>query len=273
MPYIDPIDYDTARDLITANHYSKKWNTSFGKLNLGVYTDDGRLEGALVYGWPMNPASVRSVAPRLERRQLLELNRAWLSDEFPHGTESWAIGESIRHMRAHTDVQVVQSFADGRLGVGTIYQASGFDYYGAATTLFFRDELTGEVYHNVPFDNTAVPRNMLHRNLLWIDGRLSPFTTKTYRYLRPLTRFGKRAIALPGPFPFPEYQKGETPVIGYQRPATAIARCELIAARERHPRLPDITHFLDTTYDPAVVEHARAKALQNKWLRDVADAA
>ena len=36
---IKEIDYHIAKKLIIKNHYSKKWNNSFGKLNLGIFKD------------------------------------------------------------------------------------------------------------------------------------------------------------------------------------------------------------------------------------------
>lgn len=48
-------------------------------------------------------------------------------------------------------VKAVQSFADGRLGCGTIYKASNFKYYGYTESVFYEDLKTGETHHEVPY--------------------------------------------------------------------------------------------------------------------------
>ena len=53
---IKEIDYQIAKEITITNHYSKKWNTSFGKINFGIFKGD-RLLGVAVYGNLMNPNS------------------------------------------------------------------------------------------------------------------------------------------------------------------------------------------------------------------------
>ena len=37
---IKEIDKKIAKEIIIKNHYSHKWNTSFGKINIGIYQKD-----------------------------------------------------------------------------------------------------------------------------------------------------------------------------------------------------------------------------------------
>lgn len=208
-----------AKPMIIENHYSGKWNTSFGKVNVGVFRD-GELLGVAVFGNLMNPNSWRKIAD-VGRDGVLELNRLWISDELGHNAETLLLGASWRILRAeHPHVKVVQSFADGRLGVGTIYKASNFRYYGFSESLFFEDVETGEVFHKVPLENTKRPKGFLGKNKRYLDGKLRPFRVKTYRYIYPLYRNTKILL---DEKPYPEYEKGER-TVEFTHPKSLIAR-------------------------------------------------
>src|SRR5699024_9312061 len=160
--------------MIIKNHYSKKWNTPFGTFNVGVYKD-GVLKGVAVYGNLMNSKAYKNISNH-GPGSVIELNRMWIDDELGHNAETLLISSSIKILKkVRPDVKYIQSFADGRLGCGTIYKAANFDYYGYTKSrlgcgtiykaanfdyygytksLFFKDELTGEVFHKVPIENT-----------------------------------------------------------------------------------------------------------------------
>jgi hypothetical protein len=53
---IKEISYSIAKEITIKNHYSKKWNTSFGKINFGIFRNE-RLLGVAVFGNLMNPNS------------------------------------------------------------------------------------------------------------------------------------------------------------------------------------------------------------------------
>ena len=55
----------------------------------------------------------------------------WIDDTLGKNAESVLIAASLKLLRkADPNIVAVQSFADGRLGCGTIYKASNFRYYG-----------------------------------------------------------------------------------------------------------------------------------------------
>jgi hypothetical protein len=147
---IDIIDIELAKKMIVENHYSKKWNTAFGIINIGIFKDD-KLLGCAVFGNLMNPQSYKSIA-EIEKNQILELNRLWISDELGKNAETILISKSFSIIkRKMPHVKLIQSFADGRLGVGTIYKAASFNYYGYNLSRFFQDIETGEFFHKVHF--------------------------------------------------------------------------------------------------------------------------
>lgn len=121
-------------------------------------------------------------------------------------------------------IKFIQSFADGRLGCGTIYKATNFQYYGYTKSLFFKNVESGEVTHKVPMENTARPTTFLSKNAQFLDGKMTNFYVKTYRYIYTLDRDElkkKNGIILNDPRillkaePYPEYDKGIIPIANH----------------------------------------------------------
>lgn len=205
------IDRNVAKDIIVNNHYSKKWNTSFGVVNIGVYKNDILL-GVAVFGNLMNPNSYKSISDDfVDGKSIIELNRLWLDDELGHNAETTMLGACFKIIKkTRPYIKAIQSFADGRLGCGTIYKASNFDYYGFESTLFAEDILTGEIYHHVSFENTKRPKGQMERWRLLLDNQLKWFEVKTYRYIYWLDR---KIKCKKKRLPYPEYDIGQTDVI------------------------------------------------------------
>ena len=268
---VRPIDKAIAKDLIVREHYSHNWNIAFGVYCFGVFDGLG-LAGALVYGNPMNPGSVTSLAD-LAPDQVTELNRMWVHDRLGPNTETAAMARAHKWLRANSPVQLIQTFADGRLWCGTVYKAANFTYYGHDETLFFRDLATGEVLHGTTFSNTgtsgppgAIPRGMLTRNQRLARGDLEAFYVKTHRYLYPLTKYARRHILLREQ-PYPAYSRGTRPVPGYVAPATQMARCLVIAGACGYADVAnDIEAYLARHYSPSDVTAAIAEAQSNPWV-------
>lgn len=153
--YIKEIDRNKAIDIIIKNHYSRKV-TQNSNIHLGVFLA-GELVGVLQYGYALNPASAGNVVKDTGLCQYKELNRMWIHDKAPRNSESRAISYSIKYMRQkHKAVKWIQSFADERCGgLGIVYQASNFSYYGEHTSVFW--ELEGEWYHNIMMTTKTKP--------------------------------------------------------------------------------------------------------------------
>lgn len=214
---IKEIPYSVAKEMCIRNHYSHKWNTSFGKINFGIFLEN-RLLGCAVYGNLMNPKSATKI---VDSGKVIELNRLWVDDELGKNTETMFLSATFYLLRNNTDIDVIQSFADGRLGVGTIYKASSFGYYGFEESVFFENTRTYEVQHKVPLENTKRPRLFLKGNLEYVRGELRPFKVRTYRYLFPLRKKVKIKMER---LPYPSYQKGEIPIENHKMSVGVLAR-------------------------------------------------
>lgn len=207
---IKPVPKMLAKEMIIQNHYSHKWNDGgFGKYNFGIFRADDltRCLGVAVYGYMKNPKAKIFTHPN-PKAWMCELNRLWISDELGKNAETILIAASIKLLRhADPNIVAVQSFADGRLGCGTIYKAANFRYYGYHETRFLRDRRTGEVTQGQLLTNSTCPTGYVRTNIYYLLGLYDIFKVKTYRYIYPLSdkfvpKFKEK--------PYPDYEKGET---------------------------------------------------------------
>jgi len=183
----DFVDKKTTRKMIEENHYSKSWYHMMGKINVGVFKDD-RLLGVASYGSMKVAKSFRSICKDIQQHEIVELNRLWIDDELKKNAESLLISRSIKLIKKYyPEIRIIQSFADGRLGCGTIYQASNFKYYGFHETEFFEDKESGRCFHEMVFHTSSRPL-VITRNLEMMHDRFKKFKTRTYRYLYLIDR-------------------------------------------------------------------------------------
>jgi hypothetical protein len=137
---------------------------------------------------------------------MLELNRMWISDELGKNAESMLIANSLKHLKKiNPNIVAVQSFADGRLGCGTIYKASNFKYYGSHETIFIKNKRTGEINHKMNITRMDSKSIYLRNNIALLLGDLQAFKVDTYRYIFPLCKHFKTKFKQ---MPYPEYKKG-----------------------------------------------------------------
>lgn len=223
---IRPIERNLAKSMIVENHYSHKWNDSFGIMNFGIFRENfGKCLGAAVFGRMMNSHSFRSISDDLEINQIVELNRLWVDDCLGHNAESLFIGACFKILRAeYPEIKAVQSFADGRLGCGTIYKATNFRYFGVHKTPFYENKVTGEITHNAVMTNAA-HAGIIRMNRQWCEGILKPFVVNTYRYIYPLKKISFRLKEKP----YPEYSKGKEYLTEYRHNVRYIYRALCLA--------------------------------------------
>ncbi|MEX1427402.1 hypothetical protein [Enterococcus sp. GC40] len=258
------VDRRTAKEMIVKNHYSHKWNTPFGQVNIGVFKEE-RLLGVAVFGFMMNPNSYKSIA-NIDKNEIIELNRLWIDDELGHNAETIMLGACWKILRAdYPHIKLVQSFADGRLGCGTIYKAANFKYYGYHKTLFFHNEADGTALHKVPLENTSSATGFLQRNKDYLDGNLKPFRVKTYRYIYPLQ---KCEIYLKEQ-PYPEYDKGEIPVPDYRHSVSLLARLWIMYNANYEHDYADKAFQLAMSYGTTIEEWQGhiARQYQGKYVK------
>lgn len=183
--YIKEIERDLACDIIIKNHYSKKiYNGTY--INLGVFIKN-ELLGVLQYGYAMNTASCNSVVEGTEMNQYLELNRMWLDDKALRNSESMAISYSIKFIKGkYKTIKWIQSFADQRCGgLGIVYQACSFNYYGEHKATFW--ELDNVVYHNSMMTSKKAggkKYDLLQAN----KERCTSHTLRQFRYIKFLDK-------------------------------------------------------------------------------------
>jgi len=123
---IAPISAKDAGALVKRIHYSGS-TAATSSLHLGVFLD-GRLEGAMQFGAPIDKRKVLPLVENTPWNGFLELNRMAFSDRLPRNSESRALSVAFKLIKKHyPHIQWILSFADGaQCGDGTIYRASGF---------------------------------------------------------------------------------------------------------------------------------------------------
>jgi hypothetical protein len=187
------IPRDIANDVIVKNHYSGKI-TSLSYIHLGVFIDNA-MHGVLQFGYAMNPASGGSVVKNTDNDGFLELNRMWLSDDAPRNSESMAIAYSIKYIKhEYKKVDWIQSFADERCGgLGIVYQAANFEYYGEHTSVFW--ELDNSIYHNIIMTRKEYLTDA-SKYLQANKDRAKKLTLRQFRYIYWINRRRKKDVLL-----------------------------------------------------------------------------
>jgi hypothetical protein len=205
---IKEVSKSLAKDLIIRHHYSHKWNDGgFGVHCYGVFREEEpeMCLGVAVYGYMKNPRA-RIFTHPMPAAWMCELNRLWIDDCLGRNAETLLIAASIKLLRkADKNIVAVQSFADGRLGCGTIYKAANFRYYGYHHTKFLENIRTGEMVHEQILTNYAHTTAYLRANIAYLIGDLKTYQVKTHRYIYPLCRRFK--FKSPEK-PYPPYEKG-----------------------------------------------------------------
>lgn len=257
------VDKNDAKEMILKNHYSHKWQNVFGQHNYGIISG-GELLGVVVYGYMMNPNSYKSIA-NLNKEQVIELNRLWIDDRLGKNTETMLMKYAHRELLEHTPVRLVQSFADGRLGVGTIYQAMNFGYYGKSKTLFHKNIVDGEILHGAKFSDTS-SLGMIERNAMHARRELTTFTVNTYRYLKPLTKAAARRIKLKQQ-PYPKERLGITGMDNYIPPTGQVVRaCLLAHIKNTEPQKQQLTQYIrELGATPEDVRTQATNTFVHKW--------
>lgn len=181
--------------IIIENHYSHKTATdAHTLLHLGIFYQK-KIVGAMQYGYAMNPRSCENIVKGTNIDEYYELNRLWIADGVPvKNIESQIIGMSFKLIKKiNPKIKWIQSFADGRVGVGTIYQATNFLYCGYHKTKFV--EFGGELHHEGKFRNL---RKSFGRKFhgLHKDDRFERKEYKQYRYIYFLDKKERKNLLL-----------------------------------------------------------------------------
>lgn len=145
---IKPLDKTIAKQLIIANHYSKKWSSC--RYALGLYLND-TIAGIAIYGYPVGRQVVGSIAAGITKDEVLELTRLWVDDAFGKNTESYFIGRTFDWLRKNDPkIKILISYSDPLANhVGYIYQATNWLYQGNNMMLIkgYLHQINGELLH------------------------------------------------------------------------------------------------------------------------------
>lgn len=265
------INYNLAKKIIVENHYSHKWNTAFGKINIGVFKFENpeKCLGVASFGNLMNPNSYKNINDQFESKNVIELNRLWIDDSLGKNAETILLGACWKIIRNdYKDIKVVQSFADGRLGCGTIYKASNFNYYGYTESLFYENIETGETQHKVPMENTKRPDGMIKLNSLYCQGKLKPFTVKTYRYIYPLYKNVKINLIKQK---YPEYDKGFSYLEKYEHGISLYFRAYILSLLLNYKKEQEIIrNFIKEKFSKEVINEQYKRTLNNESIISIA---
>ena len=119
------IDNATAQEIVVRNHYlHRKAPCSQA---FGLFDETDTLRGVVMYGTPSSSALRAGIAGKEHATNVLELTRLWIDDSTPKNSESYLIGNSIKHC----DKEIVVSFADtSQNHLGIVYQATNWIYTG-----------------------------------------------------------------------------------------------------------------------------------------------
>ena len=192
---VKEINRNLANDIIKKNHYSKKYfNNSY--IHLGVFIK-GQLLGVLQYGHLLNNNSVSSIVKGTKNGEACELNRMWLHDKAKRNSESKAISYSVKYLKGkYPKIKWFQSFADERCGgLGIVYQACSFNYYGEHISTFYTD---GEkYYHNIQVTAKREKAGIQVKD----KNKLNKVELRQFRYIKYLhTRTEKYCVLKKKPY-------------------------------------------------------------------------
>lgn len=265
--FIKPIEKKIAKQMCVANHYSHSWHTCFGIYNFGIYDErePEKLLGCAVFGRPMNVKSYKSLNPTLKEEEFVELNRLWVDDCLGKNTETVFLSLCFKYFKKYTPVKVIQSFADGRLGCGTIYKASNFKYYGYDTTLFFNDIVHGTDIHKLKFENTESLSSMIGVNLGLARGYFRAFRVKTYRYIYFIDRRYEKTMTIKEQ-PYPSYDKGKMFNDEYVQSIHIMARSYLGCIKMNLPYADEFMRYMKEHFTDEQIKQALERAEQNATL-------
>lgn len=163
---IEPIRAQLANGFVQRVHYSGTVGPN-SQLHLGVYWD-GRLEGCLQFGPPMDRRKVLPIVAGTPWAGMIELNRMAFTEALPRNSESRALAVALRILRRQApQLKWVLSFADAtQSGDGAIYRAVGFVLTGIrrnATIGSLDGKVSANISHHVARFTTTKGPGILDR--------------------------------------------------------------------------------------------------------------
>ena len=192
---VAPISANDAAAVVKRIHYSGS-TAATSSLHLGVFLN-GRLEGAMQFGSPIDKRKVLPLVEDTPWNGFLELNRMAFSENLPRNSESRALAVAFRLIKKHyPHIQWVLSFADGaQCGDGTIYRASGFHLTGIRQNKTILKLPNGKVVTDLTLN--VNPQKMGGNASQWKKRGAKPLAGFQLRYIYFLDPTAKERLTVP----------------------------------------------------------------------------
>lgn len=192
---VAPISPKDAAAVVKRIHYSGS-TAATSSLHLGVFLN-GRLEGAMQFGSPIDKRKVLPLVEDTPWNGFLELNRMAFSENLPRNSESRALAVAFRLIKKHyPHIQWVLSFADGaQCGDGTIYRASGFHLTGIRQNKTILKLPNGKVVTDLTLN--VNPQKMGGNASQWKKRGAKPLAGFQLRYIYFLDPTAKERLTVP----------------------------------------------------------------------------
>ena len=122
---VKKIDNAIAQDVVVKNHYLHRKAPCSNAF--GLFDELQSLRGVVLYGTPSSAPLRSGIAGKENANNVIELTRLWIDDNSPKNSESYLIGNSLKHCGK----EIVVSFADTQQNhLGVVYQATNWLYTG-----------------------------------------------------------------------------------------------------------------------------------------------
>ncbi len=141
------ISTKTAKEYIIKNHYAHGCHNGPSPC-YGLF-DNGFLIGVLMFATPCSEAVRASLFGEEYKDNVVELHRLHILDVTPRNTESWFIGQCVKHLLIdRPKTWGIISFSDTTEGhEGTIYKATNFLRCGKTGRATFYLDKDGRLHH------------------------------------------------------------------------------------------------------------------------------
>jgi len=141
-------DAQTARKVVERFHYMKTYPAG-SKVNIAM-THEGKIVGIAVFGYSsQTEKKIEKLAYGFGKKDYLEMQRLWISDDFGHNTESYILAKIVKMLEKDLALKMLVTHAGGcKDDCGIVYQASGWFYFGKQPSNDFYLTKAGE-YKNI----------------------------------------------------------------------------------------------------------------------------
>lgn len=182
----------TPKEIICANHYSKSWPS--GKSY--VYTHE---DAIVVFSIPANYAISKWLGCKPNR--VWELTRLWAPDGHRRNLLTEAISRAVKEFSKLDEADALISYADPNVGhSGHVYKAASWVPLGQSEESRYYRDIWGNVVARRKFH---AGKNFLRKAEIEALGYKELKLPGKLRFVRWLTKAGKRAVLAKTVFKFP----------------------------------------------------------------------